>query len=135
MNKDIYIYKTGLHDLSFERPYGRIWNGHSAISGLKGWCPSVIKKKRKKKERKKVKREAHAPHLKEKEEGQAGSRQRKKKGRKGKKKRRKGGEEVVVLNKKITIYEDPTVGSSIRFRKRDPCTRIYVLTDCFKVKH
>jgi hypothetical protein len=42
---------------------------------------------------------------------------------------------LLVLNRKITIYEDPTVGSSIRFRKRDPCTCIHVLTDCFKVKH
>jgi hypothetical protein len=55
---------------------------------------------------------------------------------KERKKEPKAGRGVLfVLSRKIVIYEDPTVGSSILFRKRDPCTQIYVLTDCFKVKH
>jgi hypothetical protein len=52
-----------------------------------------------------------------------------------KNRREKGRESFKLFLTKIAIYEDPTVGSSIRFRQRDPCTRIYVRTDCFKVKH
>jgi hypothetical protein len=44
---------------------------------------------------------------------------------------RKDGETFLIF----AIYEDLTVRSSIRLRKRDPCTWIYVSTDRFKVKH
>jgi hypothetical protein len=62
-----------------------------------------------------------------------GQREERKKRRKKERRRREGF--LLVLSRKFAIYEDPTIGSSIRFRKRDPCTWIYVLTDCFKVKH
>jgi len=40
-----------------------------------------------------------------------------------------------LLYTKIVIFEDPTVRSSIRLRERDPCTRIYIPTVRFEVKH
>jgi hypothetical protein len=69
------------------------------------------------KEKKETKRKEAVPH------SLCGRKNRKEKGR----------ESFKLFLTKIAIYEDLTVGSSIRFRKRDPCTRIYVRTDCFKV--
>jgi hypothetical protein len=39
------------------------------------------------------------------------------------------------LHRKTLIYEDPKVQSSIRLRKHDPSTRIYVFADRFEEKH
>jgi hypothetical protein len=49
--------------------------------------------------------------------------------------RGKRGEFFFFFCRKITIHEDSMVRSSIRLRKLDPCTRIYVSTDHFEVKH
>lgn len=46
----------------------------------------------------------------------------------------KGGRISHFLPRKITIQEDPTIRSLIRFWKRDHCTRIYIFTDHFGVK-
>jgi len=50
-----------------------------------------------------------------------------------KKKKKKGRVFFKVFHTRTLIYEDLTVQSSIRLRKRDPCTRIYVFTDRFEV--
>jgi hypothetical protein len=46
----------------------------------------------------------------------------------------KGGRISHFLHRKITIQEDSTIRSLIRFWKRDHCTRIYIFTDHFGVR-
>jgi hypothetical protein len=69
-----------------------------------------------------------------------GLREKKEKTRKKEKKKKvKWGKSLSfslkIFNRKALIYEDPTVRSSVRLWKRDPCARIYVFIDHFEVKH
>jgi len=54
---------------------------------------------------------------------------------KGQKKKNRGRIFLRLSHTKTLIHEDPTVRSSIRLRIRDPCTRIYIPTVHFEVKH
>jgi len=70
---------------------------------------------------------AHAPHLiKQRKEAVIGPWEKRKK-------KWKGEFSFKVFRTRTLIYEDLTVQSSIRFRKHDSCTRIYVFTDRCKV--